>query len=398
MKTIFKWIIGILVALLVIVGGVIYALSTDKVQQWLYAQGVDVLQDALGTRVKVDKIAISFSKGGIALYGLEIDDKQNVTMLKVDTLEAMVDLTRIFDHKVEIEERNEFVADNPSSGRNVTVETTASFNSVAEEEQYFEDVKAAVRIGTNACFQVFTANGGKRVWLDTEGFTPTVGNEYAIRVEMDMTNKTYTVEVKNANNEYVKLSSGGTTRFPFAYADTAPYLQKVGYVGEGAVESIFGSYTSKIVEFCVNDVVRGRDADNAPLTAAQAAWLNAFPAGYDAVASRIGALSVRQFSDAYLLNLDLMQDGFGYGFDITGIAAANGSVTVDVTLTRTNALATAGINGTLGLYGGETPGGITNFLDQAEFGDATFSKGNATQAAFPQDGTNTFFKAVIEAR
>jgi hypothetical protein len=43
MKTIFKWIIGILVALLVIVGGVIYALSTDKVQQWLYAQGVDVL-------------------------------------------------------------------------------------------------------------------------------------------------------------------------------------------------------------------------------------------------------------------------------------------------------------------------------------------------------------------
>ena len=103
MKTIFKWIIGILVALLVIVGGVIYALSTDKVQQWLYAQGVDVLQDALGTRVKVDKIAISFSKGGIALYGLEIDDKQDVTMLKVDTLEAMVDLTRIFERKVEIE-------------------------------------------------------------------------------------------------------------------------------------------------------------------------------------------------------------------------------------------------------------------------------------------------------
>ena len=302
------------------------------------------------------------------------------------------------DHKVEIEERNEFVADNPSNARNVIIETTASFNSMAEEEQYFEDVKAAVRIGTNACFQVFTANGDKRVWLDTEGFTPTIGNEYTVRVEMDMTNKTYTVEVKNANNEYVKLSSGGTTRFPFAYADTAPYLQKVGYVGEGAVESIFGSYTSKIVEFCVNDVVRGRDADNAPLTAAQAAWLNAFPAGYDAVASRIGALSVRQFSDAYLLNLDLMQDGFGYGFGITGIAAANGSVTVDVTLTRTNALATAGINGTLGLYGGETPGGITNFLDQAEFGDATFSKGSETQAAFPQDGTNTFFKAVIEAR
>ena len=103
MKTLLKWIIGIVVTLLIIVGGVIYALSTDKVQQWLYAQGVEILQETLGTRVKVDKIAISFSKGGIALYGLEVDDHQNVTMLRVDTLEAMVDLTQIFERKVEIE-------------------------------------------------------------------------------------------------------------------------------------------------------------------------------------------------------------------------------------------------------------------------------------------------------
>ena len=103
MKTILKWICGIIVALLVIVGGAMYALSTDKVRQWLYAKGVELLEETLGTRVKVDKIHISFSKGGVALYGLEIDDRQNVTMLKVDTLEAMVDLTRIFDRQVEIE-------------------------------------------------------------------------------------------------------------------------------------------------------------------------------------------------------------------------------------------------------------------------------------------------------
>ena len=103
MKTFLKWICGIVVVLLILVGGIIYALSTDKVQQWLYAQGVEILQDALGTRVKVDKISISFSKGGLALYGLEVDDHQNVTMLRVDTLEAMVDLTQIFERKVEIE-------------------------------------------------------------------------------------------------------------------------------------------------------------------------------------------------------------------------------------------------------------------------------------------------------
>ena len=299
--------------------------------------------------------------------------------------------------KVAIEDANEFTADNPSSGRNVTVETTASFNSVSEEDQDFEGVKAAVRIGTNACFQVYTTNLSGRVWLDTEGFTPTIGNDYTVRVEMDMTNKTYSAWVKQGGN-YLPLTAGGDSSFPFAYADTAPYLQKIGYVGEGAVASIYGNYTNKVVGFCVNDIVPGSDANNAPLTAAQADWLNALPAGHDAVAHRIGALTVRQFSDAYLLNLDLMQDGFGYAFGITGITATNGSVTVDVTLTRTNALATAGIKGTLGLYGGETLGGITNFLNQATFDDATFRNSNTTQTEFAQDGTNTFFKAVIEAK
>ena len=103
MKTFLKWICGIFVVLLMIVGGGMYALSTDRVKQWLYAKGVELLQETLGTRVKVDKITVSFSKGGIALYGLEIDDRKDTTMLKVDTLEAMVDLTRIFERKVEIE-------------------------------------------------------------------------------------------------------------------------------------------------------------------------------------------------------------------------------------------------------------------------------------------------------
>ena len=103
MKTFLKWICGIFVVLLMIVGGGMYALSTERVKQWLYAKGVELLQETLGTRVKVDKITVSFSKGGIALYGLEIDDRKDTTMLKVDTLEAMVDLTRIFERKVEIE-------------------------------------------------------------------------------------------------------------------------------------------------------------------------------------------------------------------------------------------------------------------------------------------------------
>ena len=41
------------------------------------------------------------------------------------------------NHKVAIDERNEFTADNPSDARNVVIETTASFNSAAEENQEF---------------------------------------------------------------------------------------------------------------------------------------------------------------------------------------------------------------------------------------------------------------------
>ena len=299
------------------------------------------------------------------------------------------------NHKVAIDEGNKFTADNPSAGRNVTIETTASFNSVAEDHQDYDGVKAAVRIGTNACFQVYTANGSGTTWLDTEGFTAEVNHDYTIRIELDITNKTYSAAVRNGTNSYVPLTVGGNANFPFAFAGDSLTVQSIGYVGEGTVESIYGSYTNKVFGFCVNDVVRGSDADNAPLTAAQADWLNAFPSGHDAVANRIRTLTVRQFSDAYLLNLDLMQN-FGYGFNISDISTANENVTVDVTLVRTNALATAGINGTLKLYGGETLGGITNVLDKAEFDDAKFSRGDTAQAEFQQDGTNTFYKAIIE--
>ena len=296
--------------------------------------------------------------------------------------------------KVTIDERNDFVADSPSAGRNVTIETTASFNSVAEDHQDYDGVKAAVRIGTNSCFQVYTTNENGTVWLDTEGFTAEVNHDYTIRVELDFTNKTYSAAVKSGA-DFVPLTAGGDANFPFAFLGATPSVQSIGYVGEGTVESIFGSYTNKVFGFCVNDVVPGSDASNAPLTAEQADWLNAFPSGHDAVASRIRALTVKQFSEAYLLNLDLMQN-FGYGFNITGISAASSNVTVAVTLVRTNALATAGINGTLKLYGGETPSEITNYLDKAVFDDAKFAGGTEAQTTFQQDGTNTFFKAMIK--
>ena len=131
---------------------------------------------------------------------------------------------------MEIEERNEFVADNPSDARNVVIETTASFNSAAEEDQEFEGVKAAVRIGTNACFQVYTTNLNGRVWLDTEGFTATVGIDYTVRVEMDMTNRMYSYSDGNHTDlNSFRLRADVDLALPLSFGRTFDYDALIKY-------------------------------------------------------------------------------------------------------------------------------------------------------------------------
>ena len=306
------------------------------------------------------------------------------------------------DHKVEIEERNEFVADSPSDARNVVIETTASFNSAAEEDQEFEGVKAAVRIGTNACFQVYTTNLNGRVWLDTEGVTATVGNDYTVRVEMDMTNRMYSVSVKQGGN-YLPLTAGGNPNFPFAYGDTPSYLQKVGYAGEGAVGSIYGSYTNRVVVFVTDEVVTVSDG-TATLTASQADWLNA-RGDHAAVAAVIRTLTSDQFARAYLLNENIMNanydvDGWG-SFEITDIDVGASAVTVKVKLVRNFAVMdgakAAPINGTLKVYGGANVSGINTQIQDYELNDNDLHFRDGEEATFIIDkGAIKFYKATIE--
>ena len=306
------------------------------------------------------------------------------------------------DHKVEIEERNEFVADNPSDARNVVIETTASFNSVAEEDQEFENVKAAVRIGTNACFQVYTTNLNGRVWLDAEGVTATVGNDYTVRVEMDMTNRMYSVSVKQGGN-YLPLTAGGNPNFPFAYDDTPSCLQVVGYAGEGSVSSIYGSYTNKVVVFVTDEVVTVSDGTTT-LTASQADWLNA-RGDHAAVAAMIRTLTSDQFARAYLLNENIMNasysvDGWG-SFEITHIDVGASAVTVKVKLVRNFAVMdgakAAPINGTLKVYGGANVSGINTQIQNYELNDNDLHFRDGEEATFVIDkGVLKFYKAKIE--
>ena len=296
------------------------------------------------------------------------------------------------------------MADNPSAGRNVIIETKATFNSAAEEHQDYDGVKAAVRIGTNACFQVYTTNENGRVWLDATaaGITVATGNDYILRLELDVTNQMYSVDVKS-NGDYVALTASGETSFPFACANTVPYVQTVGYVGEGSVASIYGSYTNKVVVFVANEVVIGSDGTTT-LTASQADWLNK-RGDHAAVAAVIRTLTSDQFAKAYLLNENIMNasysvDGWG-SFEITDIAVGDDDITVKVKLVRNFAVIdgakAAPINGTLKVYGGANVSGINTQIQDYELNDNDVHFRDGEEATFIIDkGALKFYKAVIE--
>ncbi len=306
------------------------------------------------------------------------------------------------NHKVAIEERNEFTADNPSDARNVIIETTLSFDGAAEEHEDYDGAKAAIRIGTNSCFQVYTTNANGRVWLDAEGASAETNRDYIVRLELDFTNKTYTVAVKNGL-EYATLYDGAVTNFPFAYSDGTPYVQTFEFDGEGSVGSIYGSYTNRVVVFVTDEVVTVSDGTTT-LTASQAEWLNK-RGDHAAVAAVIRTLTSDQFARAYLLNENIMNasysvDGWG-SFEITDIDVGASAVIVKVKLVRNFAVMdgakAAPINGTLKVYGGANVSGINTQIQDYELNDNDLHFRDGEEATFVIDkGAIKFYKATIE--
>ena len=303
------------------------------------------------------------------------------------------------DHKVTFEDENEFIVDNPSAGRNVTVEATVNFSCESEFEEDIDDIKAAVRIGTNSCFQVYTTNAGGKAWLDVDGVAANTDTVYMVRFELDMTNKTYSVSVKQ-NEEYRQLTAGGESRFPFANAEAGPsVLQAVCFNGEGFVETIYGSYTNKVSEFVYKDVVTVSNG-TATLTLDQADWLNA-RGDYDAVAAVIKTLTSDQFTRAYLLNENIMDadysvDGWG-SFKITDIAVGDDDITVKVELVRNFAVKDGGkaapINGELCICGYTELGSMQPTVMRVK--GINFSDGDTEEHSFKRGANDRFFRAVI---
>lgn len=93
---------GFFLLVLFAIGGVALFLSTERGQQWLYAKGLGALQETLKTRVAIGHIDISLLRGKVILSRVEIDDRQQQPMLKVDTLEGTFDLSSIWHREIGI--------------------------------------------------------------------------------------------------------------------------------------------------------------------------------------------------------------------------------------------------------------------------------------------------------
>ncbi len=325
---------------------------------------------------------------------------------------------------------NTFEPYKASTGNVVTVEFKAQFCEVTNPADPDENTQAAVRLGTNGCFQVWakTGNGEEGTgngWVDVEadGVTPVSGAEYTLRTTFDYTANTYFVEVKTGLAEWTRLvgvqSSSSrkddsnsalqlqletpTSSFPLAAATNC--VTSVGFLGDTLFTSMSGDCRMEVDgEFATNEVVML--LNNAPfiLNTAKAAWLNKLGTK-TTVEGKLSGMRLDDVNKAYLLNLDFdcLDDVEGsYSFQVTDINVGTDSVAVSVTLTRSGKVEQK-INGTLNFYGAATlaafKSGATK-LGGASLTNESFAGGETATATIPLEGETppAFFNAKIEEK
>ena len=161
-----------------------------------------------------------------------------------------------------------FTPNKQSAGNPVTVTVKMQFTDMTTTVDAPEGVQAAVQLGVNGLFQVWTkgsvanvemlpiANSNSQLetgnigntgnipmWLDVaaEGVSPRAGVEYTFRFKVDYATRLYTVSVKNAYGSFVPLGANGETSFTLA--SNATRLSSVRFKGGGLLTSLRGDYS-----------------------------------------------------------------------------------------------------------------------------------------------------------
>ncbi len=298
-----------------------------------------------------------------------------------------------------------FTPNVPSGGTPVTLEVTATFDTIpGEEEAPKARTQGAVWIGTNGYFQVWRGTGNGEWgtgngWVDVvaEGVVPEVGVEYTFRFTFDYKEGTYGVEVKTGATGFTRLRGRADPlqeSFPLATTGTA--VSEVLFSGSGSLTSIVGEYV--VFEgFAADDEVLLKDNATIILDAARAEWLNSCAGGKAVVSNAVLTLSADDFNKAYLLNLDVTGET-SYTFRITSIDVASDKVAIGVALERTGKIAQK-TNGVLKFYGAATVEAFASATPvSVTIPNDDFSNGDTATAEIPIGGDNppTLFKAKIE--
>ena len=317
------------------------------------------------------------------------------------------------NNKITLDSDNTYTANKASDGRFVTLNVKASFDDVNDDNSEIAGAKAAVRLAAgdiegSYVFQLYMAtNNIPGCWVNVgASVEATTNTDYTFTLVLDMTNKTYTAQV---DGEFLGLiTDNAITNFYFATAAATDVVQTLDFRGSGTVTSITGSYENP--EAPAQEFAADQTFGSVTLTARQATWLNG-QNNYAALAAKIATMDATAFNNAYLLNLDILDEEYDgtYSFTVTEITVGPyefegdpdpvpvEAVTIKVELVRKGAL-DGGINGRLSLKGGNSlPASGFETISEVLIDDETFEDGNVATIVFEKDDEHAaaFYQPVI---
>ena len=103
-KKLLKIVGGILAVVVILLGAALVVLNNKSFQQKVLEMAVEELQKKLETRVEIDSISINMFNLDINLYGIMIEDREKREMLKVQKIAADIELLKLLQNKIVIEQ------------------------------------------------------------------------------------------------------------------------------------------------------------------------------------------------------------------------------------------------------------------------------------------------------
>lgn len=104
MRKLIYFIIGFVLFVILLIAGCMIFLLSDKGQKWAMDQCLTSLRAELGTKLEIGDFSLNPFLGQFAIHNLEMYDRDSVCMLRVDTAEVGLAITRllskeiVFDH------------------------------------------------------------------------------------------------------------------------------------------------------------------------------------------------------------------------------------------------------------------------------------------------------------